>query len=88
MAPSLLGLASSQRPLENIQTRSEDCSQARGGEEVLVLASLSQAPECLISQKWPLYGSWGLRWKEVGPRSRRGWEMINSEATNIKTKAI
>lgn len=36
-----VGLDSSQRPQENIQTRSGGSGQ--GGEEVLVLASLSQA---------------------------------------------
>lgn len=40
---SWVGLDSSQRPQENIQTRSGGSGQATGGEEGLVLASLSQA---------------------------------------------
>lgn len=43
LSPSFwVGLASSQRPQENIQTRSQGFGQATGW-EVLVLASLSQA---------------------------------------------
>lgn len=40
---SWVGLDSSQRPQENIQTTSGGFGQATGGEEVLVLVSLSQA---------------------------------------------
>lgn len=43
-----MGLASRQRLLENIQTRSGDFGQARHGEEVLVLALDPKQPEFLI----------------------------------------
>lgn len=41
--PCRVGLASSQRPLEDTGTGGRDFGQARGGEGVLVLVSLSQA---------------------------------------------
>lgn len=41
--PSWVGLASSQRPLEDTGIGVRDSGQARGGEGVLVLVSLSQA---------------------------------------------
>lgn len=41
--PSQVGLASSQRPLEDTGIEGRDFGQARGGEGVLVLVSVSQA---------------------------------------------
>lgn len=49
----------------------------------------SKQLESLISQKWPLVALGKVRMKGRGePRSWKGKGMINSEATNIKTKAI
>lgn len=54
--PSWVGLASSQRPLEDTGIGSGDFGQARGGEGVLVLFLYPKQPESLITQKWPLSG--------------------------------
>lgn len=42
LSPSWMGLTFSQSPQENLQTRSGGFGQATGGEEVLVIAPLSQ----------------------------------------------
>lgn len=60
-----MGLASSQRP-------PGDIGQARGGEGVLVFVFLAQQPESLLSQKWPLSGSWGLGMKKRGAQVLQG----------------
>lgn len=80
-----MGLVSSQRSLEKSGPGVGTLARPEIGRKSWSLFLYPKQPEFLISQKWPLNDSWD--------GDGRGGELevgndIDSEATDIKTKAI